>query len=48
MLSTKNQFEVGKGGLLRVTMDDEEGPPCLSTSANQPGMLSFARGLGWT
>lgn len=47
MLS-RHQFERLERELLRVMKDDEDGPPCLSTRANHPGMLSFARGVGWT
>jgi hypothetical protein len=47
MLSTIRP-RLEESGLLRVTMEEEDGPPCLSTSANHPGMLSFARGVGCT
>jgi hypothetical protein len=42
----KEAGERGEGVLFRVTTDDDDGPPGRSTSANQPGILSFARGVG--
>jgi len=39
---------LASGVLFLVTSDEADGPAGRSTSANHPGMLSFARGVGWT